>query len=164
MNDDVTRLDAVYRAHSGHVFRRARRLLGSDAEAHEVVQDVFLSLLERPEQYAGRAKLTTFLYSVTTHACLNRIRNHAQRTRLLQDQMPDREPEDTRLIPDQRLELHALLRRMPEPLAQAAVYYYADDLSHEDIARILQCSRRHVGDLLARVTAWARGEEARHAE
>jgi hypothetical protein len=65
------------------VFRRARRLLGNDADAHEVVQDLFVSLFERPEQFSQRSTLTTFLYSATTHACLNRIRNKKRRLQLL---------------------------------------------------------------------------------
>ena len=55
--------------------------------------------------------------------------------------------------------LRSLLLRMPEPLAQVAVYYYMDELTHDDISRLLDCSRRHVGDLLERLAAWARAEE-----
>jgi RNA polymerase sigma-70 factor (ECF subfamily) len=40
---------------------------------------------------------------------------------------------------------------VPEELAQAAVYYYADEMTHEEIAEVLRCSRRHVGDLLERL-------------
>jgi RNA polymerase sigma factor (sigma-70 family) len=147
-----------YRSHAGHVFRRARRLLGSDADAHEVVQDVFLSLLERPEQYQGRSSMTTFLYSATTHACLNRIRNQKNRARLLASETPGLQAEPRGPSPEERLELHRLLCRMPDEWARAAVYHYMDDLTHDDIARIMDCSRRHVGNLLARVAAWAQTE------
>lgn len=147
----------LYRAHAGHVFRRARQLLGNDADAHEVVQDVFVSLLERPEQYAGRSAFTTFLYSATTHACLNRLRNQRTRARLLEVQGgPLGEGAST--SPEQRAELLGLLRRMPEELARAAVYHHFDDLTQDEIARILTCSRRHVGNLLARVAEWIQRE------
>ena len=56
--------------------------------------------------------------------------------------------------------LHAELARLPEPLAQVAVYRYVDEMTHDEIARILGCSRRHVGDLLERLEARAHGEEA----
>src|SRR6185295_4628919 len=78
-------LDVLYRRHAPSVFRRARALLGSDADAHEVVQELFLSLFERPDQYQGRSALTTFMYSATTHACLNRIRNRKTRLRLISE-------------------------------------------------------------------------------
>lgn len=154
--------DALYRAHAPSAFRRARRVLGSEADAHEVVHDVFLSLLERPEQFAGKSSLTTFLYSAVTHACLNRLRNHGTRARLLREHAPSARPSARPAAPaDDVAALRAVLAALPEPLAQVAVYYYLDELTHADIARVLDCSRRHVGDLLQRLSAWAEAQESR---
>jgi RNA polymerase sigma-70 factor (ECF subfamily) len=157
---DPNTLDAMYRRHAPSVFRRARRLLGSDADAQEIVQDVFLSLFEHPEQYEGRSALTTFLYTATTHAALNRIRDRKNRMRLLTEHTGSAPMDvDPRMTPEQLSHLHGLLRRMPEPLGIVAIHYYVDDLTHEDIARLLGCSRRHVGNLVERVAEWAHAEE-----
>lgn len=158
-------LDTLYRRHAPSVFRRARRILGSDADAQEVVQDIFLSLFERPEQFSGQSQLTTFLYSAGTHACLNRIRNSKNRSRLLREHAAASAPqaEADHLTPEQLSLLHRLLQRMPDELARAAVYYYLDDLSHDEVARLMNCSRRHVGNLLERVAAWGRAQETHHA-
>jgi RNA polymerase sigma-70 factor (ECF subfamily) len=160
MSDAPAPFAEVYRRHAPGVFRRARRLLGSDADAHEVVQDLFLSFLETPEQFQGKSALTTFLYAATTNACLNRIRNQKNRMRLVSENAND-PGEALSPSPEQLAYLHRLLRDMPDPLGQVAVHYYVDDLNHEDIARILGCSRRHVGDLVLRVTEWARAQEAK---
>ena len=154
-------LDALYRRHAPAAFRRARRLLGSDADAHEVVHDLFLSLWERSEQYAEKSSMSTFLYASVTHACLNRIRDHGNRTRLAREHFAEQPLERVPPSADQEATaaLRSALERMPEPLAQVAVYYHFDDLSHEDIARILGCSRRHVGDLLERLEHWVRKQE-----
>jgi RNA polymerase sigma factor (sigma-70 family) len=148
--------DDLYRAHAASVYRRALRLLQNDADALEVVNDVFTSLYERPEQYAGRSALSTYLYGVTTNACFNRIRSHKQRARLFENARGARIGASEAPCPERVTQLRDLLERMPEPLAQAAVYYYLDDLTHEEIAEILGCSRRHVGNLLARLSGWAR--------
>jgi len=153
--------DALYRTHAPSAFLRARRVLGSEADAYEVVHDVFISLLERPQQYTGKSSLTTFLYSAVTHACLNRLRNQATRARLLREHGALARPSASLApSPDDSAALRAALTAMPEPLAQVAVYYYLDELTHDDIARILTCSRRHVGDLLQRLSQWARAQEA----
>jgi RNA polymerase sigma-70 factor (ECF subfamily) len=155
-------LDALYRRHAPLAFRRARRLLGTDADAYELVHDLFLSLWERPEQYAEKSSMSTFLYAAVTHACLNRIRNQENRVRLVREHFAA-QPDALAVAPGLPIEQLAALRselaRMPEPLAQVAVYYYFDDLAHEDIARILGCSRRHVGDLLERLEQWVRKQE-----
>jgi DNA-directed RNA polymerase specialized sigma24 family protein len=56
-----------------------------------------------------------------------------------------------------------LLAELPDDLAQAAIHYYIDESTHEEIAMIMGCSRRHVGDLLARVKRWALAREERPA-
>jgi RNA polymerase sigma-70 factor (ECF subfamily) len=152
---------ALYRSHAPAVQRRARALLGSDADAWEVVQDVFLSLYERPEQFAGRSQLSTFLYSATTHACLNRIRHRKTSTRLLSARHEETPQPGTQtaLDPEWLALLHDILRRLPEPLATVAAYYYVDDLSHEEIAQLVGCSRRQIGKLLERVVGAARALE-----
>jgi RNA polymerase sigma-70 factor (ECF subfamily) len=52
------------------------------------------------------------------------------------------------------------LQSMPPELARAAIYYLVDGLTHAEIAELLDCSRRHVGDLLARVQGWEETKEA----
>jgi RNA polymerase sigma factor (sigma-70 family) len=155
-------LDTLYRKHAPAAFRRARRLLGSDADAHELVHDLFLSLWERPQQYTEKGSMSTFLYTAVTHACLNRIRNHRNRSRLARERFAAEHERQAVAGGDaERLAaLRAALERMPEPLAQVAVHHYFDDLSHDDIARILGCSRRHVGNLLERLDQWVRSQEA----
>ena len=149
-------LDEIYRRHAAAVFRRARRLMGSDADAQDVVHDVFLSLFERPEQFGARSALTTFLYSATTHACLARIRQVKNRQRLLESHAPESRAAEQ---PEALTDLHDALRKMPELLARVAVYAWFDELSHAEIAALVGCSRRHVANLLERIEAWAREQE-----
>jgi RNA polymerase sigma factor (sigma-70 family) len=141
---------ALYRKHAPGCFRRASRLLRSETDAHEVVQDLFLSLCERPEQYQGKSGMTTWLYSATTHACLNRLRNQRTRQRLLRVHAPLSPPEAGERA-DTLSALRGVLVSLPEPLADLAVFYHFDQLSQEEIARLLGCSRRQVGNLLERL-------------
>jgi RNA polymerase sigma factor (sigma-70 family) len=153
--------DELYRLHAPNVQRRASALLGNEADAWEVVQDVFVSLYERPEQFRGDSKLSTYLYSATTHACLNRIRLHRNRRNLLAERKAETPMSQSNTLDPEALSLlHDVLRRVPEELALVAAYYYVDDLSHDEIARLVGCSRRQVGNLLERVVQKARELEA----
>lgn len=111
-----------------------------------MVQELFTSLLDRPGQFEGRSKLLTYLYSATTHSCLNRIRNRKTRLRLLQEHEVYTSAPDLEGMTAAR----EILERLPEDIAQAAIYYYFDQMTHAEIAEVIGCSRRHVGDLLAR--------------
>lgn len=151
MSAPARNLEELYRLHAPAAFRRARRMLGDEADAHEVVQDVFVSLLQRPDQYEGKSALATYLYSAVTNACLNRIRSRRTRERLSERaSLPpgSLEPIDA----ERRLVLHAALRELPDLLAQVAIYYYVDELTQDEIGEIIGCSRRQVGKLLARLS------------
>lgn len=142
-------IDTLYRKHGPAVLRRARALLGDEQEAQELLHDVFTQLLSRPEQFEGRSSMTTFLYSVTTHAALHRLRKRRNRQRLLEthEMAPRTEAP--------RQETLALLRQLlldlPEDLAQVAVYHYLDDMTQTEIASIMGCSRQWVTKLVARL-------------
>ena len=144
----------MYRRHAPLVHRRAQALLGSDAAARDVVQDLFASLYERPDQFQGKSSLPTFLYAATTRACWTRLRNGRTRLRLVQQHRhgalgaPPPEPS-----PEQLAELRQLLARLEEPLASVLVYYYYDQMTQAEIAPLVGCSRRQVGYLLARLAS-----------
>jgi RNA polymerase sigma-70 factor (ECF subfamily) len=145
-------LDRLYRSHGPAVLRRARQLLGSEAEAQEVLHDVFTSLVQRPEQFKGQSSIMTFLYAMTTHNALARLRQGRTRLRLLGAHHALGEP----LAADPaeaRAELRQLLGNLPEELAQVAVYYYLDEMTQDEIAELMGCSRQWVGKLVARLRA-----------
>jgi RNA polymerase sigma-70 factor (ECF subfamily) len=87
------------------------------------------------------------------------LRNRNNRARLLREQRAVLDLQALFCSPELRAELVQVLERMPEQLAHVAIYYFVDELPHRDIARILGCSSRHVGDLVQRVLQWASRQE-----
>jgi len=156
---DARAIESLYRAHGHHVQRRARRILGSEEDAREVLQDVFASLLEHEAGFRGDSTLTTWLYRATTNSCLNRLRNARTRARL--QGARGRQEEGSPAGAEHAAIVRDLLTRVPEALAEVALLYYGDEMTHDEIARLLGCSRRHVGDLLERLQASLRATEAR---
>lgn len=138
--------------HGPTVLRRARQILGSDDQAKEVLQEVFLGLVEHPDKFEQRSSITTFLYAVTTNMCLNRLRDSKNRARLL-EQWAEPAAADATAAPhaDAVVELRRVLDRLPPDEAAAAVYYYLDGMSHAEISDVQGCSRRQVGYLLERM-------------
>jgi len=144
-------VEALYRSYGHSVLRRARQILASDDEAGEVLQEIFVGLVARPQQFAQRSSPSTFLYTVTTHACLARLRDRKNRLRLLDEQVKPWASELDPRTADAAVLVRAVLAQLPDDEARAAVYYHLDGMTHAEIADVLGCSRRHVGDLLERV-------------
>ena len=143
--DDI---DRVYRSHGHVVWRRARAILASEDDARDLVQEVFRRLLENPSMFRGDSALSTFVYAMTTRLCLQRLRNRATRMRL--DELHAPPPGALGGDAARATALRDILTHIPHELAEAAVYYYVDEMTHQEIAVVLGCSRRRVGDLLVR--------------
>jgi RNA polymerase sigma-70 factor (ECF subfamily) len=151
-------LEELYVSHGPAVLRRARQLLGDDAEAQEVLHDVFTSLLQDPDQFSGASSPMTFLYRMTTNAALGRLRQRRTRERLLAaDQRGRQEP--TQPSPEAMVELRAWLLSLPDELATLAIYYHMDEMTQEELAAVLGCSRQWVGKLLKQLAERERRKE-----
>lgn len=155
---DAEAIERAYLEHGHSVLRRARRILGDEQEAREVLQEVFASLIDRPQQFEGRSSILTWLYSATTHRSLNRLRDQRTRLRLVQEHFGGRS-EGTAPAQESDIQARQILANAPSELAQVAVYYYYDEMTHAEIAELLSCSRRHVGNLLERFKEHVKKEE-----
>jgi RNA polymerase sigma factor (sigma-70 family) len=146
----------LYLQYGASVLRRATQILRDRDEAQEILQDVFARLVARPEVMRRARDPSTFLYMVTTNACLNRLRNRRHRARLVEREVRPWHRDVAPGSSEDRAIALDLLVKLPEDQASAAIYYYLDGMSHHEIADLLGCSRRHVGDLIDRVHVRAR--------
>lgn len=148
MSVDRTAIEALYRSHGHIVLRRARMLLGSEADAQEALQEVFASLLKSPEAVRNPRSMVGWLYRATTHFCLNQLRNLRTGARLLESRAPAGD------VPAVNVEAMAEVRRvlalLAADVAAAVVYHHLDGMTHAEVADLLGCSRRQVGYLLER--------------
>lgn len=71
---DQNALDTLFRRYGPRVYRQAISLVGNEADAEEVLQDVFLTLYEKAKTFRGDAAFSTWLYRLTLNAALTRLR------------------------------------------------------------------------------------------
>lgn len=158
-------LDRLYRSHHREVFHLALRYgLGDEAWAQDVVHDVFAKLLDRLPSLENHEQLDGWLYRVTTHLCLRKLRRdrflrHDVVRRLLSSR--DHESPSVEGQVFARCELERTRRVLADlpPRERAVVCMcHLDGKSQREICEILGLSKGYVSKLLARGTA--RLEEA----
>ncbi|MCA9943008.1 MAG: sigma-70 family RNA polymerase sigma factor [Anaerolineales bacterium] len=89
----------VFEQYSDKIYRLSVSMLKEEAAAEGVVQDTFLRLIERLDQFDGRSNLGTWLYRIAYNLSVDRLRQRKP------DLMLADEPEDGRLpIPAQLIE------------------------------------------------------------
>jgi RNA polymerase sigma-70 factor (ECF subfamily) len=145
----------LYRVYGPLVLRRARALLGDEHAAHDATHDVFVRVLASLAEFRAESSPVTWLYRVTTNHCLNVLRGRLRRPEVGTSPGVDPSVEDAVSV-DERLTLDAVLARVPEHLREVAVYYYLDQMSHEEIAQVMGVSRRTVGNRLCEFHSAAR--------
>jgi RNA polymerase sigma-70 factor (ECF subfamily) len=146
---DRAGVERLYRAHGHGVLRRARMLLGSEADAQEALQEVFAAMLRSPSEVRSAGAVVGWLYRATTHLCLNVLRRRRTGARLAVRHLAPA-PEGGGGRPDALAEVRSVLARLPDEVAAAAVYHHLDGMSYDEIGEQLGCSRRKVGYLLER--------------
>lgn len=132
------------------------RLLRDRAEAEDVAQDAMLRLWKvAPDWRQGEAKVTTWLYRVTTNLCNDRLR-HSQRQRVSSlDDAPDIEdgsvkPEAMLMQADRLDALNAALAALPPRQREAIVLRHIEGLGNPEIAIVMDIGIEAVESLTAR--------------
>jgi len=134
----------LYERHRTPVFRFACRVLGSAAQAEDVTQECFLSVLRRPEAFrAERASLRTYLCAIARHLSLKLLRKRGQET--VMDDPPDGGPRE---LPDPKaanplqdviedeaaLAVRRAVEELPPLQREAVVLFEYQEMSLVDIA------------------------------
>lgn len=152
----------LYRRHGGLVLRRVRRFY-TDEEANDVVHEVFLRAMDKLDTFRGDASPGTWLFRLTTHHCLNRLRDQKRRRELLAEQGDLGWWRPTAAAAEQeRIVLtRELWADLDEELALVGVYHYVDGMSQNEIAELIGVSRRTVGNRLEALETLVRAKAAR---
>jgi RNA polymerase sigma-70 factor (ECF subfamily) len=141
-----------YSRYGPALLRKAERLLQNGEDARDVVQALFVDLIERGDQ----ANDLAYLYRAVTNRCLNLIRDRRNRARLLarQDVLlrgPVRTSCEARAV-DLDL-LSKLSGELDAESCEILVYRYVDDMGLEEIAALTGKSRKTIGKRLEQVRA-----------
>lgn len=84
-----TAFDELVRAAGGRMLAVARRMMHREDDAHDAVQDAFLSAFKSLDRFDGRSQLTTWLHRITINACLMKLRSQRRRpARAIEDLLP----------------------------------------------------------------------------
>jgi RNA polymerase sigma-70 factor (ECF subfamily) len=71
---DASALEALMAQYGARMYRVAYGITRNDADAEEIVQDVFLTIFRKSETFEGRSALGSWIYRVTMNAALNKRR------------------------------------------------------------------------------------------
>ncbi len=71
---DEVALEALMTQYETKVFGMALRITRNRQDAEEVLQDVFLTVVQKIGTFRGEAKLSSWIYRITTNTALMKLR------------------------------------------------------------------------------------------
>lgn len=132
----------LYARQGPMVLRRCRHLLRDEALAADAMHDVFVQVLNHRARLEDRG-LSSLLYRIATHVCLNRLRTRRRRPEVpLGDRSSDEDDllnkiaalDDTEGQTLAAAALDQLFGRHPESTRTLAVLHLLDGLTLEEVA------------------------------
>jgi RNA polymerase sigma-70 factor (ECF subfamily) len=157
----------LFEKYAAPITSYAMQMVGSRARAEEITQDVFLQVYRHRAEYAPRARFVTWLYRMTSNACISEARRVEHRdTAYSMDQPMDgsgdpppqlADPEgitgEESLARREVLDrLQAALAALPPQQRAAVLLARVEGMSYEEIASTLSCSVSAVKSLVHRAT------------
>ena len=179
---DASALEALMERYASRVFRVARGIARTDADAEEVVQDVFLALARKIGSFEGRAQLSTWIYRVATNAALLKRRGKRVQVEVsLEEHLPSfkedghrdgprdyvladwsRTPEVELLDGEARTVLVRAIDQLPDTYRAVLILRDVEELSNDETARILGESVGSIKSRLHRARMALREQLTRH--
>jgi RNA polymerase sigma-70 factor (ECF subfamily) len=134
----------LVQAYQVPVYNLCYRMLGEAMEAEDAAQETFLRAHRALHRYDPTRRFVTWLLSIASHHCIDRLRRRRLRTISLDTLLPSQEKPDPDPGPESSLvarEQEALMREVLQELGDkdraAVVLRYWYEMSYEEIGHTL---------------------------
>ena len=144
--------------HFRRVFNFCRSLLGSDADAEDAAQNVFLTVARRRDEIPEVIQPVPWLLQIARLTCLN-ARRERDRLRSAGSEVDEPVEAGPPIAPTENLDrVRATIQTLPERYRAVLTLHYQQGLSHEEMAQVLGLSRGALRVLLHRAVVKLRQE------
>jgi RNA polymerase sigma-70 factor, ECF subfamily len=160
-NGEIAAFEQLVERHQRLVIGTVGRMLGTNSDAEDIAQQVFVRIWKNAKRYEPRAKFTTWLLKITRNLVFNELRRRSRHPAVpLQSETDEEErplKDEHAVSPDAWLLEHELqeavdaaIARLPETQRMAVILRRYEELSYEEIAQTLDQSVSAVKSLLFR--------------
>ena len=158
---DMAAFEHLVEKHQRLVVGTVGRMLGTNSDAEDIAQQVFVRVWKNVKRYEPRAKFTTWLLKITRNLVFNELRRRSRHPAVpLQSETDEEErplkdenavsPDATLLHQELQQAVDAAIAQLPETQRMAVILRRYEELSYEEIAEALDQSVSAVKSLLFR--------------
>jgi len=146
---DTDACAAIYRRYGTACYNLALRILGERAAAEDVVQEVFLKMMNTLSGFRGDAPFGVWLKRMTANATIDALR--------ASQRFADEDPETVFASmvsrgadADQRVDAFSLLMRLPSRARAVLILHELEGYTHKELSELFGQSESYSKSILAR--------------
>ena len=141
--DKVNNVELVFKEYYGSLCYFASKYLQDEEVIEDIVQDIFITLLEKRTIFESETHLKNFLYLSVRNGCLNHLRNLRSRDRYVASIAREEQEEsfeENIILTEVHRELAAAVGKLPEECRKVFELCYFQGLDNESAAKELGLS------------------------
>ncbi len=119
-------------------------------EAEDLASDTFAALLVKRPKIKDTSKFKTYLFSMAKHLALSRLRKRKKERNIERDASHLADPELLLIEDERRKALAAAIATLPTEYRETLLLRYFEELTAEEIAKVLKKNKKQVYNLLQR--------------
>ncbi|TLY51488.1 MAG: sigma-70 family RNA polymerase sigma factor [Gammaproteobacteria bacterium] len=146
---DMQAFETVYACYGQACYGLALRLTANPAQAEDLVQEVFLKVMETIRSYRGEAPFGAWLKRMTVNAAIDQLRARKR----FAEQDPESafdDAADNATTPAQAVDAWALLQRLPARARAIVVLHELEGYTHAEIASLFGQSESYSKSIVSR--------------
>lgn len=160
---DPDAFELLVRQHQDKVYDFCVRMLNDREEAHDLVQEIFVSVHRHLDKFRWDSKLSTWIFRISKNHCLNRLKYLKRRGRGRSDEYGDvsekllhdaigspQKPDEALSQATERAMVHAAIAKLDEDQRVLVVLRDIEGMSYEEIVEITELAEGTVKSRLHR--------------
>jgi RNA polymerase sigma factor (sigma-70 family) len=151
---DLTAYDELVRRYQERIYATVYHMTSNHEDANDLAQEAFIKAFQALKSFKGGSSFYTWVYRIAVNKTINFLKQRRNRTQMSLDDLDfnaEHDPDLVALISDKtprrevalgelQEKLNAAMQKLSEPHRLVVVLHDVQGLSHEEIAKIMDCN------------------------
>jgi RNA polymerase sigma factor (sigma-70 family) len=151
---DLTAYDELVRRYQERIYATVYHMTANHEDANDLAQEAFIKAFQALKSFKGGSSFYTWVYRIAVNKTINFLKQRKNRGQMSLDDLDfnaEHDPDLVALISDKtprrevglaelQEKLNAAMQKLSEPHRLAVTLHDVQGLSHEEIAKIMDCN------------------------
>ena len=151
---DLAAYDDLVRRYQERIYATVYHMTSNHEDANDLAQEAFIKAFQALKSFKGGSSFYTWVYRIAVNKTINFLKQRKNRSQMSLDDLDfnaEHDPDLVALISDKtprrevvlaelQEKLNAAMQKLSEPHRLAVTLHDVQGLSHEEIAKIMECN------------------------